>query len=146
MKIIYVLLFVLILLINKCDAKPPIFLDNFNDAKVVSKDLKQPIILLLSADWCQYCNKLKKEITKPRSFFVSVWKGKVHSCQTLDSFQILILSTMFRLVSLIIPNGFLQLKPKPLPCPLQYPSCESLFLSNDYFTFGAEIIPCEIFF
>jgi thioredoxin-related protein len=63
MKIIYVLLFVLILLINKCDAKPPIFLDNFNDAKVVSKDLKQPIILLLSADWCQYCNKLKKEIT-----------------------------------------------------------------------------------
>jgi thioredoxin-related protein len=63
MKIIYVLLFVLILLINKCDAKPPIFLDNFNDAKGVSKDLKQPIILLLSADWCQYCNKLKKEIT-----------------------------------------------------------------------------------
>lgn len=63
MKIIYILLLSLMFLTNKCDAKPPIFLDNFNDAKIVSKDLKQPIILVLSADWCQYCQKLKKDIT-----------------------------------------------------------------------------------
>lgn len=44
-------------------AKPPVFLDNYNESVQVSKQLNQPLILIFSADWCVYCKKLKKDIS-----------------------------------------------------------------------------------
>ena len=45
-------------------AKPPIFIKNYNEAVKVSQEFNQPLILIFSADWCAYCVRLKKDISK----------------------------------------------------------------------------------
>lgn len=45
------------------NAKPPVFLNNYNESVKVSKELNQPLILIFSADWCRYCVQLKKDIS-----------------------------------------------------------------------------------
>jgi len=57
------IIFIVVILAGSSDAKPPIFLDNYNQAIKISKELNQPLILLFSADWCVYCVKLKKDIS-----------------------------------------------------------------------------------
>ena len=44
-------------------AKPPIFLDSYEEAKSVSKQFDQTMILMFSAEWCQYCQKFKHDIS-----------------------------------------------------------------------------------
>jgi len=48
---------------HSLQAKPPIFLYNYNEAIKVSQELNQPMIVIFSADWCSYCVKLKKHIS-----------------------------------------------------------------------------------
>lgn len=54
---------------NSLYAKPPIFLDNYNDTIKISENLNHPIILIFSADWCHYCIKLKNDISRSNSLF-----------------------------------------------------------------------------
>ena len=49
---------------NSLYAKPPIFLHNYKEAVEICKDLKQPMILIFSAEWCGPCKKLKQDISK----------------------------------------------------------------------------------
>lgn len=49
---------------GKLLANPPVFVDNYTEAQKISEQLKQPMILIFSADWCKYCIKLKKDITQ----------------------------------------------------------------------------------
>ena len=44
-------------------AKPPVFMNNYESAKKVSNDLGMDILLVFSADWCKYCNMLKKDLS-----------------------------------------------------------------------------------
>ena len=62
-KILLSIIFIALFLGGITNAKPPIFLDDYNQAVKISKELNQPLILLFSADWCVYCIKLKKDIS-----------------------------------------------------------------------------------
>jgi thioredoxin-related protein len=59
----YFLLVLLFLGSNICLAKPPIFIESYEDAKVIAKQVDQPMILIFSASWCPHCLKLKQDIT-----------------------------------------------------------------------------------
>lgn len=61
MRIILFILFVLIGLNGF--ANPPIFTDSIENAQKISTDLKIPIFVIVSADWCLYCNKLDNQIS-----------------------------------------------------------------------------------
>lgn len=56
-------------LCSSVEAKPPIFLYSLNDAQKISKDLNLPILIIVSADWCLYCNKLDKTISNHLELF-----------------------------------------------------------------------------
>lgn len=43
-------------------ARPPIFVDSYNEATQISKDLNMPILIIVSAEWCKYCKTLEKTI------------------------------------------------------------------------------------
>lgn len=60
----YLLAIVLMLISNISMAKPPIFIDSYEEAKTISQTFDQPMIVIFSAEWCQYCLKLKQDITK----------------------------------------------------------------------------------
>jgi len=62
-KILLSIIFIALFLGGITNAKPPVFLDDYNQAVKISKELNQPLILLFSADWCVYCIKLKKDIS-----------------------------------------------------------------------------------
>ena len=62
-KALLSIIFIVMFLGGIANAKPPIFLEDYNQAIKISKELNQPLILLFSADWCVYCVKLKKDIS-----------------------------------------------------------------------------------
>ena len=62
-KILLSIIFIALFLGGITNAKPPIFLNDYNQAVKISKELNQSLILLFSADWCVYCIKLKKDIS-----------------------------------------------------------------------------------
>lgn len=62
-KIIIVLIIVSFLSINhNLVADSAIFVNELNDAIVLSENLNKDILIIFSADWCGYCNKMKKDI------------------------------------------------------------------------------------
>lgn len=62
-KILLFTIIITLLSVGVASGKPPIFLDNYNEAVNISQKFNQPLILLFSADWCVYCLKLKKDIS-----------------------------------------------------------------------------------
>lgn len=38
--------------------------NNINDAKIISREKQLPLIIIFSADYCQFCTQLKTEIIK----------------------------------------------------------------------------------
>lgn len=62
MKKILMILFLLTSSITL--ANPPAFMQNYDDAMSVSKELHQPSILIFTAEWCLPCKKLKKDLSK----------------------------------------------------------------------------------
>lgn len=52
-----------------CDS---VYIENsLEDAVLLSQDTKQPIFVLFSADWCKYCEIMKKDISTNLSDFDS---------------------------------------------------------------------------
>ena len=43
--------------------KPPVFMNNYENAVKVSNDLGMDILLVFSADWCKYCKMLKRDLS-----------------------------------------------------------------------------------
>lgn len=43
-------------------AGPPIFVDSYEQSQKISQDLGMDVLIIFSADWCKYCDKLKKDI------------------------------------------------------------------------------------
>lgn len=60
----YVLIFILTVTIgsNCLAANPPIYVDNLNDAMLLSKEISKEIVVIFSAEWCGHCRQLKKDI------------------------------------------------------------------------------------
>jgi thiol-disulfide isomerase/thioredoxin len=50
-------------------AKPPVFTKEFAVAEKVSKDLNIPVFIIVSADWCLYCNQLDEQISDNLKLF-----------------------------------------------------------------------------
>jgi thioredoxin-related protein len=66
---IFLIILATFLTASSLHAKPPIFLDNHQEAVEVSKKFKQRLLLIFSADWCSYCVKLKNDISKNMDIF-----------------------------------------------------------------------------
>lgn len=43
-------------------ANPAIYVDNLNDALILSQEIKKDIILIFSADWCNNCKLMKNDL------------------------------------------------------------------------------------
>ena len=64
----YYLAFLVSMLIGaNAEAKPPVFMTNYESAKKVSKNLGFDVLVIFSADWCKYCKTLKKDLSKDLS-------------------------------------------------------------------------------
>lgn len=61
-KILYGLIFFIITLSNTglCDSF--YIYDSLEDAVIISQNTKQPILVVFTADWCKFCNVMKKDI------------------------------------------------------------------------------------
>ena len=61
-KILYSLIFFIITLSNTglCDSF--YIYDSLEDAVIISQNTKQPILVVFTADWCKFCNVMKKDI------------------------------------------------------------------------------------
>lgn len=62
LKIVFILMFMLFA--AAVEAKPPVFINNAEKAEQVSKKFNIPVLIIVSADWCNPCKKLKKEISE----------------------------------------------------------------------------------
>jgi len=60
----YVLIFILTITLgsNCLAANPPIYVDNLNDAMLLSKEISKEIVVIFSAEWCGHCKELKKDL------------------------------------------------------------------------------------
>jgi len=60
-KIIY-LIFFLSVLLTIASANDKFLLSSLDEAQVLSKDTKKPILLIFGADYCVHCGKLKHDL------------------------------------------------------------------------------------
>lgn len=61
-RLFYGIIFFIITLSNTglCDSF--YIYDSLEDAVLISQDTKQPILVVFTADWCKFCNVMKKDI------------------------------------------------------------------------------------
>lgn len=59
----------MIILSSQAMAGPPIFVDSYEQSQKISTDLDMDVLIIFSADWCKYCDKLKKDISNNLDLF-----------------------------------------------------------------------------
>ena len=64
-----ILFILMIILSSQAIAGPPIFVDSYEQSQKISKDLDMDVLIIFSADWCKYCDKLKKDISNNLGLF-----------------------------------------------------------------------------
>jgi thioredoxin-related protein len=57
-----------IIIPNKTIEHKTIFLNEYDQAKKISKEYNKKLILIFGAEWCPYCKELKKDMDKIREF------------------------------------------------------------------------------
>jgi thioredoxin 1 len=61
-KILYSIIFFIITLSNTGLCNSFYINDSLEDAVLIAQDTQQPILVVFTADWCKFCNIMKKDI------------------------------------------------------------------------------------
>jgi len=111
MKYIFVVLLVFFVspLTIAANQEAVIIYENHNIAVDISKEQNKPLLLIFSADWCDYCTKLKTEIltTNETSDYVSCIIDVDNNKDLVKKYKVRILPT-----SIVIKNGEQVIKSK----------------------------------
>lgn len=65
----FLLILCLVFMSNESSAKPPIFVESYQDAKTITQDMQMPMIVIFSASWCKFCIKIKEDIVNNMNMF-----------------------------------------------------------------------------
>jgi thiol:disulfide interchange protein DsbD len=111
MKYIFVVLLVFFVspLTIAANQEAVIIYENHNIAVDISKEQNKPLLLIFSADWCDYCTKLKTEIlsTNETSDYVSCIIDVDNNKDLVKKYKVRILPT-----SIVIKDGEQVIKSK----------------------------------
>jgi len=58
----FIISLVLLLTSSNSFAEPSIFVHKYDDAILLSQKINKPVLLIVVADWCEYCNIMKQDI------------------------------------------------------------------------------------
>lgn len=60
----WILIVLMLLLATAKAGEPAIYVESMVDAVALSETIKKDVLVIFTADWCQYCQKMKNDIAK----------------------------------------------------------------------------------
>lgn len=89
MKMIIVTLLFLIAIINSGQAShPPIMVDSYEDALLLSKQIKTPVLLIFVSDSCEPCSRLKNILPDIEDKIICLVELKLKNRSLMQKFKV----------------------------------------------------------